>query len=183
MTREECFKILMIIKSNYPEFTGMNNEIAIESWFEDIGEHDYSKVLLAVKKHRAVSPFVPKVSDINNACIDKREEIGEMQAWDMVARAASNSTYNSKQEFDKLPVEIREAIGTHVQLRNWAMVDIKEFNTVIQSNFMRAYREKAKHLREYAMLPSAVKAEMKSITEGLAKQLSLEGRTRPNENE
>ena len=53
---------------------------------------------------------------------------------------ALKKTPRTVSEFEKLPEEVRRVVGHPSQLYEWAMLDTREVNTVIASNFRRAWR-------------------------------------------
>ena len=77
----------------------------------------------------------------------------EMEAWNLVVKAASNGFYGAKEEFAKLPRDVQEIVGSPAQLREWSQMDSDEFNTVLASNFQRSYRARAESRKVYGRLP------------------------------
>ena len=80
-----------------------------------------------------------------------------MSAWALVSRALRNGTYGAEEEFNKLPDDVKRAVGSPEQLHNWATTDEKTVETVIQSNFMRTYRTVIERKNQTAMLPESIK--------------------------
>ena len=89
--------------------------------------------------------------------IRQPETMTELEAWNLIKRAVSNSLYNSKQEYDKLPSTLQRLIGSHNVLREWATLDSKQFDTVVQSNFMRSYKVRSEKEKEFLALPESVR--------------------------
>ena len=83
----------------------------------------------------------------------------------MVERACSNGIYGYKKEFEKLPPLVQKIIGSPSQIKDWAMCDMDVFNTVIASNFQRAYRTEATRQGEYNALPPEIRALADSLSE------------------
>ena len=90
-------------------------------------------------------------------------QLSEAEAWALVSRAARNGTYGYRREFEKLPPEIRRVVGRAEQLRAWAMMEADEVESVVASNFMRAYRAAVKHEKEQHALPEVVRAALPEI--------------------
>ena len=82
----------------------------------------------------------------------------------MVQNAICRAGYHAKEEFDKLPPEVQNAVGSPNVLRQWARVEQDELATVVQSNFMRAFRARGKSDAAYAALPQDVKKQLEGIT-------------------
>jgi hypothetical protein len=99
----------------------------------------------------------------------------ELEAWELVSKATRNSTYNSAQEFAKLPPVVQRLVGSHMQLKEWAAMDAETLQSVVASNFQRSYKVRAKNEREYLALPENVKTYMASIAEGMKMPALPEG--------
>ena len=70
-----------------------------------------------------------------------------------MAKACSNGIYGYREEFDKLPPTLQKAVGTPQTLHDWAVVDSADFQTVIQSNFLRSYRAALEAQKEIDKYP------------------------------
>ena len=81
-----------------------------------------------------------------------------MEAWSLVSKAIRNSSYNSVEEFVKLPLLVQRAVGTPDNLRNWAVSDCQTIESVIQSNFLRTYRTVVKRENEINCMPNDIKS-------------------------
>lgn len=151
MTRKETAQILLILKKAYPFFyKDITQESAIEIvklWHEMFKEDDVTLVIKAVKlliktDEKGYPPVIgvikSKMKEIVGA--SRTDNINEFEAWQMVKDAVSNSLYNSKQEFDKLPPIIQKAVGNHYTLKDWAQTPVDTLETIIQSNFIKSYK-------------------------------------------
>lgn len=172
MTREETIKILAVLKAAYPNFyktmTKEEAEGTVQLWASMFIEEDYRLVSEAVRAHIATDEkgFPPIIGQIKGKVrqITQPQEMTELEAWGYVQKAVKNSGYYAKEEFEKLPETVKAVVGSPSILREWSMVDIKEFQTVIQSNFMRSYRGKVQAHKDYQALPQSVKNLMSEIT-------------------
>ena len=173
MTRNQTIQVLKILKKAYPNFyKGFSKEDskdAIDLWTTMFEDEDVFTVANAVKAHIAMDEkgFPPVIGQIKSKIqsLSRKSIVTEFEAWEKVKNAVRNSLYNSSEEYDKLPENIQRLIGSPLTLREWAMLDISEFNTVVQSNFMRSYRAKAEHEKEYLAMPKSVKEFVKEISE------------------
>lgn len=162
MTREETKKLLMIINATYPNFNPENLTFTVNAWTELLKEYRYEDVIRGFKIFIASDggAFAPSVSQLINS-IYKTEEVAyptEVEAWQMVSKACSNGCYNSVEEFARLPQIVQKAVGSASNIRKWAIMDSGTFHTVIQSNFLRAYRTAIQADRDYKRYPSEIKA-------------------------
>lgn len=176
MTREETIKVLAVLKAAYPAFyRGMKADELngiVNLWASQFEGDDYKTVGAAVQAHIATDTkgYPPHIGAIKEAIrkITQPDEMSEMEAWGYVASALRNSGYNSVAEFDKLPPVVRRIVGSPSQLREWAMMDSDTVQSVVQSNFMRSYRARAQHEREYLALPENVRELMGQLAGSMA---------------
>ena len=171
----ETAKLMAVLETAYPMFyakkTQQEREDAIKLWAEMFADEPGELVAMAVKaliKSR-VSTFPPGIGEITEKIqqITQPDQMTELEAWSLVAKAVSNSIYNSGEEFNKLPPVVQRLVGAPSQLREWAAMDGETFNSVVASNFQRSYKVRAKNERDYLALPSSVKTFMASIAEGM----------------
>ena len=175
MTKKEMAEILAVMQANYPDdFRGMSDAAMygkINLWFMQFRDDDYKDVLAAVMAHIATDTnrFMPPVGVIKAKLVELRrpEEMTEQEAWALVSKATRNSTYNSAEEFAKLPPVVQRLVGSHMQLKEWAAMDTETLQSVVASNFQRSYKVRAKSEREYLALPENVKTYMASIADGM----------------
>ena len=175
MTKKEMAEILAVMQANYPDdFRGMSDEAMhgkINLWFMQFRDDDYKEVLAAVMAHIATDTnrFMPPVGVIKAKLVEIRQpnEMTELEAWELVSKATRNSTYNSAEEFAKLPPVVQRLVGSHMQLKEWAAMDSETLQSVVASNFQRSYKVRAKNEREYLALPSSVKTFMEGIAGGM----------------
>ena len=176
MTREETIKVLAVLKAAYPAFyRGMKADELngiVNLWASQFEGDDYKTVGAAVQAHIATDTkgYPPHIGAIKEAIrkITQPDKMSEMEAWGYVASALRNSGYNSVAEFDKLPPVVRRIVGSPSQLREWAMMDSDTVQSVVQSNFMRSYRVRAQHEREYLALPENVRELMAQLAGSMA---------------
>ena len=173
MTREETKAILAVLKAGYPNFyKDMTKEDAkntVDLWATMFTDDSARLVTEAVKSLICTLKYPPTIADVKEkiAMITQPLMMTEMEAWQMVKSAISY--YNAAETFERLPPILRRIVGSPNQLREWAMMDTETVQSVIQSNFMRSYRVRLAHEREYAMLPSSTK----QLIAGLAQKYSL----------
>lgn len=175
MTKKETAQIIYILKEYYPrDFESTDLETKVTAWHLVLADYDYKLVQNAVVAFvsndtkgfmPSVGQLVEKIKQLANPEI----EMTEAEAWGKVYKAICNSAYNSVSEFGKLPEPIKRAIGSPEVLKSWSQVNIEEVNTVIQSNFMRSYKNATTQQKEYEALPSATK----DFTKQLANKMSM----------
>lgn len=175
MTRDDTLDILSVLKAAYPNFyrdmTRKDADHVISLWSEMFKDEPAELVGLAVKRHIATDTkgFPPNIGAIKDAIVKimQPDEMTEFEAWDLVSKATRNSTYNSGEEFAKLPPVVQRIVGSPMQLQEWAAMDTETLQSVIGSNFQRSYRARAHHEREFLALPADVKQAMTQIAAGM----------------
>ena len=172
MTKREIAEIITIMQTNYPDDFRNLSDVAlnakIQLWYTQFKDDSYQDVVTAVMAHIAsdTNRFMPPVGVIKAMLVKIRQpdELTEMEAWELVRRACSNSNYGATEEFAKLPPVVRRLVGSPNQLREWAMMDSDTLNSVVASNFQRSYKVRAASEREYMALPSDVRNAMEQIS-------------------
>ena len=175
MTREETLKIMAVLKAAYPGFyRGMSREdagAAVNLWNTMFDKEPYSLVSAGVMALIAADTkgFPPAIGQVKEYIhrLQNPDEMTETEAWELVRKAVSRSGYYAKEEYEKLPPVLRRVVGSPSMLRDWAMADVEDFQTVIQSNFMRSYQARIKSAREFEALPSAVQEQLTALGSSL----------------
>lgn len=183
MNRKELLGIFAILEANYePQFakrTDLNKQAMVNLWAEHFLDKDYKLVMAAVNAYISTDTtgFVPNVGQINEHIrnLTQQEQMSEQEAWGYVAKALRNSSYNSRDEFERLPEPIKRVVGSPSQLREWAMMDIETVQSVVASNFQRSYRAISKKEEMRQTLPGSVKALLEQASEKMSVKNLIEG--------
>lgn len=174
MTLEETGIVMDILTTAYPHFYSGPNAPdmvkAIRLWREMFARDDVALVAAAVKgliesDSKGYPPHIGAVK-AKLRLITGGDEMTEAEAWGIVAKALRNSTYGSKEEFEKFPPTIKRLVGSPQQLREWASMDSETVHSVVASNFQRSYKAIAQREREIAKLPPDVRAIAGKIADG-----------------
>ena len=179
MTRNQTIQVLKILKKAYPNFyKGFSKEDskdAIDLWATMFEDEDVVMVASAVKAYIATDEkgFPPVIGQIKNKIhsLSGSSGVTEIEAWEKVKNAIRNSLYNAKEEYYKLPENIQRLVGSPSTLREWAMLDISELDTVVQSNFMRSYKARQEHEKEYLALPKSVREITQEVANALPSKI------------
>ena len=177
MTKNDVAELIMILKEYYPrDVESTNIETKVSAWHLLL--RDYEKNIILNVALAFVSTdtkgFMPTPGQIINkiSVIRKSDnDMTEMEAWGYISKAIRNSIYNSKEEYYNLP-EILQKCVTPELLRDWAMVEGDDVQTVIQSNFLRTFRVKRENIKEFEALPKSVQ----KFSLALAEKMALENK-------
>ena len=164
MNREETKKIIKIICDAYPNYHPQDLSSTITTWSFLLEEYEYNKIAIALKTYITTdaSGFAPSVGQLIDKLrtITAPSELTELEAWSKVSKALRNGLYGAEDEFNKLPPLVQKTVGSPSNLRQWAQTDAKSIENVIQSNFLRTYRNILKRDEEINKMPYDVKKLM-----------------------
>jgi len=166
MTRTDITELLIKISCAYPNFKLANKEMAVELWFDMLGEYDVRLINMALKslisKGGAFAPSIGeiiaearKISDMAKG----REEMSEGEAWALVRKVTSGNM-----EFERLPEEIQKAIGSKRQAIEWGYAEDVNWE-VVQSQFLRSLRTIRQRNKENELLPKSIKEAIAIATQ------------------
>ena len=170
MTYAEFAKLAANIKTYFPRDNVLPSDRAMTLWYESLKDLDADAVMTGLKKYVLTNKFPPGISDLRSYAVRPagKEEISETHAWNLVYQALGNSIGHAEEEFDKLPEVVQRAVHSPGQLREWAKMDIQTVNSVIYSNFLRAYSAAVVRQREDDNMPEYLKALEADIAARLA---------------
>lgn len=178
MTYAEFAKLAANIKTYFPRDNVLPSDRAMTLWYESLKDLDADAVMTGLKKYVLTNKFPPSISDLRSYAVRPagKEEISETHAWNLVYQALGNSIGHAEEEFDKLPEVVQRAVHSPGQLREWAKMDIRTVNSVIYSNFLRAYSAAVVRQREDDNMPEYLKELEADIAARLARSRSGDGK-------
>ena len=176
MNRAETLAVMGVLKAAYPTYyrdmSRRDAESVVALWVDMFADEPAPLVAAAVKALIATDEkgFPPHIGAVKARVrqLTQAPEMTDGEAWAVISRALRNSAYDSQREFDALPPRLQRLVGSPSQLREWAMLDAETVQSVIASNFQRAYRARAASDREYDALPADVKRVLKEAAERFA---------------
>ena len=168
MTRDEVKEMLMVIQAAYPNYKPQDKTVAVNTWYMMLKDYEKEVVEAALKIYIAsdTSGFAPAIGQLIDKIntVTAPPELNSMTAWGLVSKALRNGCYGAEQEFEKLPMTVKRAVGSPDNLRHWAQSDSKSIETVIQSNFIRSYEAEVRRKNEAAKTPKDVMALIDKIS-------------------
>lgn len=166
MTIVETKKIIAVMLVSYPNFKPSDVDSMADTWSKMLSEYSYSQVSMALKAYilSDTSGFAPSIGQLvaKIQSVAQPQELSEMEAWSLVSKAIRNSSYNSVEEFAKLPPLVQKTVGLPGQLRTWAL-DENYNEQVVSSNFIKCYRNEVSRQEELNKMPVEVKALINNI--------------------
>lgn len=169
MTREETVKIIRIICGSFPNFKPSDLSETVDIWNMMLDEYTYNQIAGALKSYILADStgFAPSIGQLiaKVKTIEEPAQLNESEAWGLVSKAIRNGYYGAVEEFSKLPPLVQKAVGTPDNLRNWSQTNLESVETVIQSNFLRAYRVEAQRAEEISKMPSDIKIMIENTSQ------------------
>ncbi len=166
LTPEEFRILLKGMKASFPADWFVPNEESASIWYRHLWDIPYNILSLGVSKLIMTAKKPPTVAEVREAAKEfmPTEEclgcLGEQESWALVRKAVANSNYHAKKEFDKLPAVVQKAVGCPQNLAEWAMMDIDTFESVQQSQFLRAFRAAEARQHEVSLLSAPLRERL-----------------------
>lgn len=175
MTREETQELLLAISSLYPNFKPEDKTMTINSWHWALADYPVQVIKGALQIYLKTNNtgFAPSVSQLIGCAYAPKENsaLSEGEAWALVKRAIQDGNYHAEERFDELPEIVQKAVGSPNMIRQWAGTDSTEVNTVIMSNFQRAYKTVLQREQFNEKVPEALSELVMNITEKMPKMI------------
>lgn len=168
MKKSETVDCLMYLDAAYPNayrrFDEKKAETLVAVWYNTFSEYPVEMVMVGIQGYISTdtSGFPPSPGQVMKIIqnLTRQQEMTSMEAWSLVKKAVNSARDKYEEVFNNLPPLIKKVIGGHHQLMSWGNVREEEFETVIQSNFMRAYEAEKKRQNQIEMIPERIKKLM-----------------------
>lgn len=170
MNDRETTQIIAMIETNWQPFK--NTSAAVKLWASAFAEDPYELVNAAVMTLIQTDPseFKPTIAMVRRKMHDivYGKSISESEAWQLVrgsfheAQTDPENLGGARSAWKKLPAEIQKLVSPR-QLMEWGWMDTAQVDSVIQSNFMRSYREVRDRKYESEALPKATTKMISAI--------------------
>ena len=168
MKKSETVDCITYLSAAYPgaykRFTEQKFETLIAVWYNTFSEYPFATVMVGIQGYISTdtSGFPPAPGQVIKVIQDitRQEETNSMEAWAIVKKAVNSPRDRMEETFRTLPPLIQKVVGGHHQLMAWGNVNEEEFETVIQSNFMRTYETEKRRQKQIDMLPERIRRMM-----------------------
>ena len=103
MTKKDTYQLLAVLQAFYPDsFRGLTDaatQMKVSLWQEAFADEPGDVVIAAAKAYASTDTkgFMPTPGQIKEQImlLQKQDELSEQDAWGLVLKALSNSTYGS----------------------------------------------------------------------------------------
>ena len=148
MTIQQTGAVMDVLTVAYPQFyrgkDQRERQNALKLWAEMFSEDPLELVLAAVKRLIATDTkgYPPPIGAVKEQIwqVQHPQQMTEQEAWRLVAKAVN--TADAERSFAALPPEVQQAVGSPVQLAEWGRMEETAFQSVVASNFQRAFRSR-----------------------------------------
>lgn len=168
MTRDEIVAVLGTLKTAYPKFyTDMSKQEmynTIDLWAEMFKHENGKLVVAAVKNLINTFKWPPTIADVKEEMHKLTDTDSQMpiEMWNLVKKAIRNSTYNSYEEFQKLPKLAQKCVGSPYQLKEWATAT--DYNDgVVKGQFLKNVETVMQREKEEKMMLPEVKETVQQL--------------------
>lgn len=172
MTRQEWATLASAIRSIWPNTLATRE--SMEIWYQVLSDLDYKDASSGVSAYIKTEHYPPMPADIRkfSKVTKERPTLGEGEAWELVRIALRNSTYNAEKEYEKLPNDVKRAIGGPATLRSMAMSTSWNEDTE-RALFVKAYRveQGRTEMANALSLEDRNKMNMLRLTDGAMKEI------------
>lgn len=163
MKPSEMATLIGMIQEIWPTFlNGRNIVRTTELWHELFAEETFDEMLHAIRTYacRDDRGFPPPIGMLKKLVWQQRnEQISEQSAWEIVKAQFCGSSAHPTENFSKLPELVQKCVGSPSTLMKWGQMGEDELESVIASNFRRAYRESVQQKRECDVLPPSLRVK------------------------
>jgi hypothetical protein len=172
MTKDEVTLILGTLKTAYPKFYAEMSKqemySTIDLWSEMFAHERTDLVVAAVKNLINTFKWPPTIADIKEEMYKLTETNSETptELWNMVKKAIRNSSYNSYEEFQKLPEVAKKFVGSPNQLREWA-IGTDYNDSVVKGQFFKQIEIIQKREKDSKLMLPQVKNYIEQLTSNM----------------
>ena len=170
MNKIETALIMALLQVAFPAFYRNQSEesaaAAVNLWSEMFADEPAELVEAAVKSLIAtqVESYPPTIASVKARISELREpdRMTAQEAWIWAKKGAEGNC-----RFEDLPELVQGVIGSPNVLKDWGQMDVSTFNSVVYSNFLRAFNayEKREHVRK--SLPASASPLIASVADKL----------------
>jgi len=168
VNKQETSKLIAMIMEEYPKAFNISNakslECKVNLWQRVFADDDFTEAVQAFEMFLAndIKGFPPVPGQLKYYIAQKvmKDTLTEQEAWDLVRSAISRGLYHSREEYEKLPEEVRKSVGGSGNIQAWANLDTYMLDGDIRRDFMRRYRQEVDRTAMLVKLPIEARQEL-----------------------
>src|SRR6056297_770616 len=175
MKKAELIKLLKFLNSYYqqkfefPKNDKSENKILQETWMMFLGEYNYYLIRTAVKKIVVSKEWPPTpgeiLQELKKLTRPDEDKLTAGEAWELVIQAIRRHSYlyNPQKVKNSLPeksLRAAEVVGLD-------LIAQKGGDSYVMNTYLKVYKNLEEKNREYEMLSSSMRAEVKQVFDTL----------------
>lgn len=178
MNKKEFATGIFMLENAYGSFRISDDPWKMDVWYDLLDDLSLDTYINNIKEHIKSSTYVPTIASLRRVAAEP--EMSGIEAWGYLYKGLANSLYYAEEEWEKLPEAVKNLVTPEL-MREWAQMEITSVQTVVQSNFLRSYRERQGRKSAQERLETKVK-EHESLFGDALDHMGLE-QTREQDNE
>lgn len=166
MKKDETKQILEILKvaypRNYANITQQGAREILSLYYDIFKEVPTETVVMALKNYIKANKYPPSIAGLWEQVELLNDDNTTETLWAAIEKAVRNSGYHSAEEFDKLPDECKQFVGSAKSLKELGQMDGGTLNTVTKGQFIRSVgdiKRRTKAREDYKALGSGLYLE------------------------
>ena len=168
MQREETKQLMSILQISYPShYRNMSVEEKKQTlalYFEMFGHYPIEIVAMALKNYIGVNQYPPTIAGLREQVEMLLNKETPAELWNKVKKAITRSSYNSVEEFAKLPPVCQKWAGSHMTLKELSQTDMDTLNTVTRGQFLKTIDSIQQRDEAQSALPDRLKEQIMQLT-------------------
>ena len=158
MTKEQTIKLMEYFQVTYKGFyEGKDTKAVLTVWYDALRDENPTIVSQAARNYVRQNEYPPTIAGIFKQIDLIQQPETDTDLWALIEKAARNGTYNSVEEFNKLPPECQSFVGSPEALKDIAQADIGTLNTIVKGQFLKRVEAIKQHQRVQNGLPAEVR--------------------------
>lgn len=161
MQESDIKQLLTVLQLNYPatyrDISKEDKRALVKLWMDAFGGLDTTIVGEALRNYIKANKYPPNVAGLQEQIdllvgSDNTDEL-----WRTLMKAVRNSGRDAKAEFEKLPQECKEFVGSPAELRTLGNTEQSTVNTVTRGQFYNRVKVIKERRKAQEQLPEHVK--------------------------
>ena len=171
MNKQETTQIITFLAGNYNKIAEKTKEqklMMVETWYECLGDLDYTLVLQAIKKTIINSEYPPTIHEVRKNAIEMinpTTTISAIEAWNEAYRMICNGLYMTEEQFNQASPIVKKFFGNVRQVKELAQTDTDTVNSVTKGQFLKQYNVLVERETEQKMLPPQMQGFITKIAD------------------
>ncbi len=170
MSENDVKELLTVLKLNYPaayrDMSIENRKALLALWLNVFGDMEVEIVGHALKNYVKANKYPPTIAGLQEQIDLLLGTDDTDQLWRRLMKAIRNSGRDAKGEFDRLPEECREFVGSPAELRTLGNTDLATVNTVTRGQFYGRVKHIKERKRARERLPEKVRVALEERLPG-----------------